>query len=168
MLSFDLTTLGLHAIQVDGDLAADDAIWGVDDARPSDAVHVAGRLSSAGSGRFYFSGALSGTVDTTCRRCLTAVTMPVGEDVHLLFARAGDDEIEEPDVFVIDARARDLDLRPAVREQWLLAVPSFALCREDCKGLCPQCGADLNDGPCSCTPATDSRWDALRKARGTL
>ena len=48
-------------------------------------------------------------------------------------------------------------------EQWLLDVPGYALCREDCKGLCPTCGADLNEGECECPPAADSRWDALRK-----
>ena len=51
----------------------------------------------------------------------------------------------------VNDRTRELDLRPSVREQWLLAVPSFVLCREDCKGLCPHCGADLNLGPCGCT-----------------
>jgi uncharacterized protein len=51
-----------------------------------------------------------------------------------------------------------------VREQWLLAVPTFLLCRDDCKGLCPTCGVDLNAGECQCPPqiTVDSRWDALR------
>ena len=57
-------------------------------------------------------------------------------------------------------------MRPALREQWLLAVPAFAQCRVDCKGLCPTCGADLNAGACDCAPVTDSRWDTLRKVRG--
>ena len=48
---------------------------------------------------------------------------------------------------------------------WLLVAPAFVLCREDCKGLCANCGADLNAGACACPPATDSRWDALRAAR---
>ena len=58
-----------------------------------------------------------------------------------------------------------VDLRPAIREQWVLNVPAFAECRPDCKGICPTCGADLNAGPCSCGPATDSRWEALRASR---
>ena len=51
------------------------------------------------------------------------------------------------------------------REEWLLAVPAFSLCREDCKGLCPRCGADLNERPCDCADTTDARWDALKAAR---
>ena len=83
------------------------------------------------------------------------------KDLHLrkMFA-------DDPDVYVVDPRSIELDLRPALREQWLLAVPSFVQCREDCKGLCPTCGTDLNAGECECAPATDSRWDTLRKVRG--
>jgi uncharacterized protein len=42
-------------------------------------------------------------------------------------------------------------------------VPHFVECRPDCKGLCPRCGANLNDGPCTCPPETDVRWDALKR-----
>jgi uncharacterized protein len=84
----------------------------------------------------------------------------------MIFADAGlEDADDESDVFVLDPGARSLDLRPAVREEWLLAVPAFSVCREDCKGLCPKCGADLNEGPCDCPPSTDARWDALKAAR---
>ena len=62
--------------------------------------------------------------------------------------------------------AHELDMRPALREQWLLAVPAFVHCREDCKGLCPTCGTDLNVGACDCAPTTDSRWESLRNVRG--
>ena len=165
MLSFDLTTLESHAVQVEGSLTADDGIWGNDEARPVDAVQVTGRLSSAGASRFYFSGGIVGAVAATCRRCLTSLTVPVKEEVHLLFAREGDEEIDDPDVYVVGDRTRVLDLRPSVREQWLLSVPAFVLCREDCKGFCPHCGADLNSGPCGCEPKRDDRWDALDKAR---
>ena len=48
----------------------------------------------------------------------------------------------------------------------LLSVPLFAVCRDECKGLCPKCGTDLNVGTCACAPETDSRWDTLRAIRG--
>ncbi|MGQ0538466.1 MAG: YceD family protein [Gemmatimonadaceae bacterium] len=162
MLSFDLRALEAKAVQVAGRLAARDPIWTEDDTRPVDAVDVTGRLSTAGSGRFYFSGRMAGGVVAQCRRCLREVTLDVEEDLHLLFAEAGVTEAAEPDVYAIPARANTLDLRPAIREQWLLAVPPFALCREDCKGLCPRCGADLNAGPCGCGPQADAPWSALR------
>lgn len=166
MLSFDLSTLESRAVAVDGRLEADDPVWQEGDRRPTHGVQVSGRLSSAGSGRFYLSGRIEGELATSCRRCLSDVSVPVTEDVQLLFAEAGDDEIDDPDVYMLEPRARELDLREAVREQWLLSIPEFALCREDCKGLCPRCGADLNQGPCDCAPEADSRWEALRNLRG--
>ena len=162
MLSFDLRDLDVHAARVDGVLASDDAVWLESDQRPTDGVHVTGRLSVAGSSRFYFSGRLEGSSRDACRRCLVDVESPVAEDVHLLFAESEGEDTDDSDVYVIEARDHELDLRPAIREQWLLAVPSLVVCRDDCKGLCPKCGADLNLGACSCAPTQDPRWDALR------
>jgi uncharacterized protein len=162
MLSFDIRSLADRAAQVDGDLPASDPVWAEGDVLPTDAVHATGRISSAGGDRFYWSGRIEGHAEAQCRRCLTSVIVPVSEEVHLLFTDRQDDEADEADVFRIPPRANDLDLRPAVREQWLLASPTFALCREDCKGLCPHCGADLNAGACTCPPETDDRWAALR------
>ncbi len=69
---------------------------------------------------------------------------------------------EEPDVFFID-EAHRLDLEDPMREYALLSIPMLPLCREDCKGLCPQCGANLNDGPCDCdTEQVDDRLAALK------
>jgi uncharacterized protein len=167
MLSFDIRTLESTAAQVDADRPADDPIWIAADTRPLDAVHVEGRFSSAGSGRFYLSGRFSGAVKLDCRICLTEVSRQVSEDAHFLFAPADDPTTEgDPDVFTYDPGAHKLDITPAVREGWLLSVPAFVDCREDCKGLCLKCGADLNDGPCECEPVTtDARWDSLRVAR---
>lgn len=166
MLSFDARALESKAVQVQSDLTADDPVWTASDVRPSDAVHVEGRLSAAGEGRFYFSGRLSGEAQLECRRCLTAVLTDVEEDVHALLAPEGDETAEDdPDVFLFDETTGQVDLRPAIREAWLLAVPAFVQCREDCKGLCPRCGSDLNAGACKCASATDARWDALQDAR---
>jgi uncharacterized protein len=166
MLCFDIRSLEARAENVDGVLEAGDPVWEAEDTRPAGAgVHVVGRLSSAGHGRFYFSGRFDGTAVTECRRCLAEVTVPVSEDVQLLFAESNLDDAEEDDVVLIPAGERELDLRPAVREEWLLAVPAFALCREDCRGLCPTCGADRNTGDCTCPPPTDPRWEGLRSVR---
>lgn len=169
MLSVDIRSLESKAAQVEGDLAADDPVWQEGDVRPAEAVHVSGRLSTAGHGRWYFSGRLSGDVVEPCRRCLEDVQVPVAHDVNIFLAEEGDETAEEdPDVYRVDPRANEIDLRPAVREEWVVTAPAFVLCREDCKGLCPNCGADLNAGPCSCPQTTDSRWAALREARNDL
>jgi uncharacterized protein len=164
MLSFDIRSLEDQAVVVDEDLPADDPIWEANDPKPETALHVTGRLSAAGPGRFYWHGRIEGSVALACSRCLADTHTTVADEAHIIFAEHGDDDTDDPDVYQIDADARELDLRPAIREEWLLAAPSFAVCREDCKGLCPHCGIDLNTGSCSCVAASvDPRWDALRK-----
>lgn len=166
MLCFDIRRLESQATPVDGVLAAEDPVWGADDTRPAGAgVHVVGRLSSAGQGRFFFSGRFDGTAVTTCRRCLCDVTSSVGDELQLIFAASDTDEANESDIVPIPAGEREVDLRPVVREEWLMAVPGFALCREDCRGLCPSCGSDRNTGSCTCSPSSDPRWDGLRNVR---
>jgi uncharacterized protein len=168
MLSFDIRSLTERAVGVDDTLPADDPVWLEGDPKPSSPIRVKGRLSSAGPGRFYWHGTIEGDVELPCRRCLGDASGHVSEDAHLIFAEAGAEGVEDdPDVFLLDDRSPELDLRPAVREQWLLNVPTYALCRDDCKGLCPSCGAELNAGPCECVAsAAESRPEAARKLSG--
>jgi uncharacterized protein len=168
MLSFDIRSLAREAATVDAVIRADDAVWLDEDFRPAgEGVRVTGRLSHAGTGRYYFSGHLSGVTQQDCRRCLTPTEASVDAEVHAIFAEPGGHEDEDdPDVYPVGGdRSDEIDLRPALREQWLLEVPAFLVCRPDCKGLCPKCGADLNAGACGCAPETDERWAALRKLR---
>jgi uncharacterized protein len=167
MLSFDIRSLESKAEAVDGELLPSDPIWVEGDPMPQGPVRVTGRLSAAGPGRFYFSGRISGTAVGECRRCLTDVLSAVDVDAHLIFAEQGlDGADDDSDDYPFDPGDRSLDLRPAVREEWLLAAPAFPLCREDCRGLCPQCGADLNADPDHTHAATDARWETLRNALG--
>ena len=167
MLSFDIRSLAERAAAVDDTLSPDDPVWEDGDPKPSWPLRVKGRLSAAGPGRFYWHGTIEGDVAMECRRCLGDASAHVSEDAHLIFAEAGTEGVEDdPDVFLIDDRATELDLRPALREQWLLHVPGYALCRDDCQGLCPTCGTELNTGSCDCAPASvDPRWEGLRKLR---
>jgi len=170
MLSFDIRATSTRAAQVEGSISPDDPVWEEGDLRPTEPLQVRARLSAAGGGRFYLSGSISAPVEMECRRCLTAVRAEVDEPVQSVFAPEGDEDASDPDVFTFDPNARELDLRPAIRELWLLAVPRYVLCQEACKGLCPKCGKDLNVGPCGCAVTQegqgegDSRWDALRDA----
>lgn len=169
MLSFDIRSLESQAAHVEGQLVPDDPVWEAGDLRPAKPIRVEGRLSSAGPSRFYFSGSLSGESEIPCRRCLVEVSVHAKEGAHFIFSSEGEDSNDDPDVYPFDANAMTLDLRPAVRELWLLGVPGFALCKEDCRGLCATCGIDLNTGSCDCAPvATESRWDALRELRDQL
>jgi uncharacterized protein len=164
MLSFDIRSLDSHAATVDEDLPADDEVWEDDDPKPVSAVHVVGRLSAAGPGRFYWHGRIDGDVALECNRCLADTTAHVSDEAHIIFAEEEDEDTDDPDVYRLDPNSLELDLRPAIREEWVLAAPSFALCRDDCPGLCARCGADLNAGSHECGQEdADPRWDALRK-----
>jgi uncharacterized protein len=163
MLSFDIRSLQSRAVIVDTALPSDDPVWEEGDPTPDGSVDVGGRLSAAGPSRFYWHGRIAGDLVLPCRRCLLDVRVHVDDEAHLIFAETGDEDTDDPDVYQFDPSASELDLRPAIRELWLVAAPSFAVCREDCKGLCPRCGTDLNAGPCDCPTASDSPWDALRK-----
>jgi uncharacterized protein len=163
MLSFDIRALEVQAVVVDAELKGDDPVWQVGDPVPDGAIHVKGRLSVAGSGQFYWHGSIEGNVRQPCRRCLNDAAAHVKDEMHTIFAEQGDEDTDDPDVYRLEPRARDLDLRPAIREQWLLAAPGYSLCRADCKGLCPRCGSDLNTSSCACPSQSDSRWEDLRK-----
>ena len=158
MLSYPTRTVSAGAVQVDAMLGPEDGVWQDGDSLPSkDGVAVSGRLSEAGQGRFYFTGSLKGSFEQECRRCLVGVETVVETDTHVLFADGEHVDEDDPDVFPLAfGRSGDeIDLKPVVRQEWLLEVPAFAVCRPECKGLCLTCGANLNLGPCTCAQQSE-------------
>ena len=106
-----------------------------------------------------------------CARCLKQTTLAISDDLRYLYYSSGlefgkDTRLESDDGFMpveVDFFGRTLDLAPQIWETLLLLFPSKVLCREDCAGLCPRCGADLNEGPCSCGgEELDPRLEVLR------
>lgn len=107
------------------------------------------------------------TLELACSRCLERFRVPVDASFDLLYlpwteAAGGEQEIEIGDEDINTAYYRDgvIDLRDLLHEQIYLTLPMKPLCREDCKGLCPVCGANRNTTECSC----ESRWDDPRLA----
>lgn len=166
MLNVSLTALDRGEVVVREQIPADDPMWegsGVTLAGPLDVDLTARQV---GDGVFV-RGRLRTTVRQACRRCLSTVEQPVDDVVDMLFDTLGEDEEEaEGEVYPLPARGDTLDLRDAVREQLLLRAPEFVLCREECRGLCPQCGTDLNQGECECAPEkAESPWGALKNVK---
>lgn len=163
MLQVDLAVLAEGPVDTLADLAQEDPLFDGVEFRLGDVVQVAGRLQSTGEGRYYWRATISTTLACECRRCLAPVRRPIQAKVDALFSE-DPDALDDPAVYAIPHRAKEIDLRPAVREELILAVPEWVACREDCRGLCPRCGADLNAGPCGCPPeeAVDPRWAALK------
>ena len=167
MLRVDLSELARGPVETRGELGqADPLLEGLDVALGGP-VLVTGRLQATGEGRFYWQGTLKTVVTGECRRCLAPVTAPVTAEAGALFTQEADAQ-EDPDAYPLPGDATEIDLAPAVRQEVLLAVPRFLQCREDCRGLCPRCGQDLNAGPCGCEPATDSRWQKLAAQKDRL
>lgn len=99
---------------------------------------------------YYVKGDMNADVDFVCARCLK----PFTEHVAIPFAEtfAHEDSLveldEESDIHPLTGEEIELD--PLLEEDFLLAMPMFPLCEEDCKGLCPTCGVNRNERPCSC------------------
>jgi uncharacterized protein len=121
------------------------------------------------------NGEVSTTIELPCARCLEPVVHNLARSFDLLYRPQGSDAGQE-DMSVTATEAEigyykggGLLLEDALREQVLLAVPIKAICREDCKGLCPHCGKNLNLEQCNCAdPAEDVRWEALKDLRSKL
>ena len=96
----------------------------------------------------YAQGKLQATLPNECVRCLTLYDQPLSSRLSELFIYPPENAPEGALTVGDDAH---LDLAPLVREDMLLSMPMQALCRPDCKGLCPQCGKNWNEGPCDCT-----------------
>lgn len=109
---------------------------------------------------------MSGTVQTRlhgiCDRCASAferdVTFPLQA---VLVTELADEENEDEWTFLLEGDCADLD--DIVTTTFVLNMEPKLLCREDCKGLCCRCGANLNDGPCNCKPEVDSRLAVLQQ-----
>lgn len=120
-------------------------------------------------------GELSTRVEVACARCLDPVSRNIDRRFDLLYRPQGSDAGRE-EISVTTAEAEigyytgdGLLLEDVLREQVLLAVPIKIVCRDECKGLCPHCGRNLNQGACDCREeVSDPRWDALRGLRDKL
>jgi uncharacterized protein len=139
------------------------------------ASHLVGRTTKIGR-QVLVQASFLIPLTSPCKRCLEAVNL--SENVELTRTFVPDEQKKparqhegegseasfEPELVDEETyQGKQLDLAPAIREQILLSLPVAPLCREDCKGLCPRCGKDLNDGECGCDRTVlDPRWAALK------
>jgi uncharacterized protein len=108
----------------------------------------------------FIEGVVRAAVRGTCARCLGEYTFPLEAPVALVLTPAAaamprSGALREEDIGLAEYEGDEIDVTPLVHEQTLLALPTRALCTEECRGLCARCGANLNAGPCGC-PASVS------------
>jgi len=122
-----------------------------------DEIELDLRLESVLDG-ILISGTVRALAVGECVRCLEPVQRPLEVDLQELFAYPGH---ESEDTAVVEGEL--IDLEPTVRDAVVIALPLAPLCRADCPGLCPQCGAPLADDPQHAHGTTDLRWAALQR-----
>jgi uncharacterized protein len=124
---------------------------------------------------FFLRARLGYDQTLSCNRCLKPIVEHAESDVELMIlvehgpGAAGEHELREKDLGTLYLEEEVLQTDPLLIEQLQLNVPMKPLCRPDCQGLCPICGADLNVGPCSCVEEVkDPRWAALAAIKSRL
>ena len=142
-----------------------------DDLRLIGVAEVRGRIRRDDQ-EVQFDGELHAKVEIPCARCLKPVVLPLDGKFAERFApqvswrTEEQHELHEEDLNLAVFDGESIELDDLIREEILLRVPNHVLCRDDCKGLCPRCGIDLNANDCDCqSKETDVRWDALKDLR---
>jgi uncharacterized protein len=120
-------------------------------------------------------GSFKGNFQVPCARCVEPVEVPLAAGFDLIFrplgvdAGASERSISAPETEIGYYQGDSLALEDVLREQVLLSLPVRTLCSEDCKGLCPHCGVNRNNQPCTCDEgASDPRWEALSGLRSRI
>lgn len=179
----DLQKVPPEGQAVDRDLGSGSLDLAREDFRLAEAVALHGRVLALEPGVFRFTGRLRTRISVGCVRCLESFEMPIEEPLDLLYlpqtANAAPVVDEEKGLRDFDrglsadelaaAFYRDdrIDLGQMVLEQIVLSLPMKPLCDPECRGLCPECGANRNLTECDCSPEeSDPRWAALKTLLG--
>ena len=116
--------------------------------------------------KFRLVGTVTSELELSCSRCLESYRLPVAAPFDLRYLPAsavsseGEREVDAEDLETSYYENDAIDLNELLREQFYLALPMKPLCRDDCRGLCPQCGTNLNAATCGCAPV----WEDPRLA----
>ena len=140
----------------------DAAACGYDDFRIVGDVVAEGRITSLDDGSFTADLRYTANVEQCCSRCGKRFCQPAAGMLQARFSTSPQEDAdgEEECHLILHEQA---DLAPVILQEIGFRLPMQPLCRQDCRGLCPTCGADLNEGCCSCTSEQiDPRWEKLK------
>ena len=110
-------------------------------------------------GAILVTGTVEGELRTSCGRCLDEMTVRVNGDVKGYFIIEGEGEAPQDmdeDEFDVLPETHEIDLEPLLMAAILVDVPLVPLCADDCKGICPRCGKNLNEGACACVAENEA------------
>lgn len=146
-------------VSVSGDINTDNFIYHGDEYEFACAPHFNGTLTN-NSQELVLAGTVKAEFYAKCARCLEKTRQTLDYGVEEVFVRESGNDDSDAVIFSGD----EIEPDEVIMSGFFVNAPSRYLCSEDCKGLCPECGANLNKGECGCNREyTDPRWDALRK-----
>ncbi len=177
LLQFNVAQLLKERTEASRKFNIEDAVIVVDDLGLILVAPLSGtiRLVKA-AGDVLVTGTLSTIMQLPCTRCLEPVDVPVTIEIEETFIPITDVATgmhltlpEDVDDSTLIDDAHILDLTEVVRQELYVSQPNQVLCREDCRGLCPRCGQNLNLDACKCDISEiDSRWSALLTLKNNL
>lgn len=145
-------------IDIDGDVNMPDTEF-LGEYHFDEPLHVSGSVSNNGKSLIMRAEA-EGHTTTNCARCMKEITVSVRYRIDENLARDDGEVPEDEDVILFHDTTVEID--DIVHDNFLMNVEGKYLCKEDCKGLCPTCGKDLNEGDCGCSDENiDPRWAGL-------
>jgi uncharacterized protein len=167
MLKVDLGQLAREGlVAVEARVSASDELWSGSDLAWADEVDIRLRATYAGTGEIVTRGSVAGVLQQECTRCLERVDTAFADELTLVFVENASEGEDRGGAYVFEPTRSELDMSSAVREEIVLAVNPYVVCRAECRGFCPTCGTDLNKDQCDCTKdESDPRWAALRELK---
>jgi uncharacterized protein len=165
MLKIDLALLRRQGtVDLQAEVSEDDPLWEGSGLEFDGPVRLKFHAQETPGEEIVVRGTVAGALRSVCRRCLDPVRTELDQELTLVYAP--EDPLLGPegeDARPIAPRARELELGDAIREEILLLSDPFPVCGAACRGLCPQCGTNLNLETCECVGGgIDPRWDVLR------
>ncbi len=120
-------------------------------------------------GSWFFHGIVRGRLLTPCHRCLEPTEVDVEGDFDVTVRRSDHAAADLDEAYlVLGVGEHEIELEPFIDEAFVVSVPMLVVCRDDCRGLCPSCGANLNRENCTCERAVDPRWEGLLALRNRM
>lgn len=171
-------TMIIDLFQIDGaehkfslDLEPEKIELQEDEARLTKPVNISGTIRK-GLAQTDVSGTIKGEIEIDCTRCLRPAESPLDAEFKAAFVTPEnytaerEAELRADDLDVAVFEGDEINLAELAREQILLNLPTRFLCKDDCRGLCPKCGVNLNDAACDCEKKEiDPRWRGLRELK---
>lgn len=145
-------------ITLDNDVSMENTSFMGEDFKFLKPLHIKGQITN-NTKSLELKAKVAGEIEVQCARCRKPMTVPVEFDISEVIMQNSGEDFDE-DVLVIDGE--EIDLYDVMLNNFLMNVDGKYLCSEDCRGLCPKCGKDLNLGDCSCdNDYIDPRWEKL-------